>query len=57
MSNSNIDIVNVIESKLKDKVQIQLGQLGTAAVNTNNGLHRDVFKAMLKQMKKLPSRP
>ena len=47
MSNNNIDIIKVIESKLGDKVQIQLGQLGTAAINANNGLHRDVLKAML----------
>ena len=47
MSNSNIDVVNVIQSKLGNKVQIQLGQLGTAAINVNNGLHRDVLKTML----------
>jgi formate hydrogenlyase subunit 5 len=47
MPNSNIDIINVIESKLKDKVQIQLGQLGKAAIVTNDGLHRDVLKAMV----------
>ncbi len=47
MPNSNIDIINVIESKLKDKVQIQLGQLGKATIITNNGLHRDVLKAMV----------
>ena len=47
MPNSNIDIVDVIESALKDKVQIQRGQLGKAAITTSNGLHRDVFKAML----------
>ena len=47
MPNSKIDIISVIESKLKDKVQIQLGQLGTAAINTSNGLHRDVLKAMV----------
>ena len=47
MPNSNIDIMNVIESKLKDKVQIQLGQLGKAAIVTSNGLHRDVLKAMV----------
>ena len=41
------DIVNAIESKLKDKVQIQFGQLGTAAINTSNGLHRDVLQAMI----------
>src|SRR5208283_3436407 len=47
MSNSKIDIINVIETKLKDKVQIQLGQLGKAAIVTSNGLHRDVLKAMV----------
>ncbi len=47
MPNNKIDIVSAIESKLKDKVQIQLGQLGTAAINTSNGLHRDVLKAMI----------
>src|SRR5208283_1070477 len=47
MPNSKIDIVSAIESKLKDKVQIQLGQLGKAAINTANGLHRDVLKAMI----------
>jgi Ni,Fe-hydrogenase III large subunit len=47
MPNSNIDIINVIETQLKDKVQIQLGQLGKAAIATNNGLHRDVLKAMV----------
>ena len=47
MPNSNIDIISVIESQLKDKVQIQLGQLGNAAINTSNGLHRDVVKVML----------
>ncbi len=47
MSNNKIDIINVIQTKLGDKVQIQLGQLGTAAINANNGLHRDVLKAML----------
>ncbi len=47
MPQSNIDIVNVIESKLKDKIQIQLGQLGKATIVTSNGLHRDVMKAMV----------
>ncbi|MGA3288922.1 MAG: NADH-quinone oxidoreductase subunit C [Candidatus Bathyarchaeia archaeon] len=46
-SNNNIDIIKVIETKLKDKVQIQLGQLGKAAIVTINGLHRDVLKAMV----------
>jgi formate hydrogenlyase subunit 5 len=47
MPNNNIDIINVIETQLKDKVQIQLGQLGKAAIVTNDGLHRDVLKAMV----------
>jgi formate hydrogenlyase subunit 5 len=47
MPNSNIDIISVIETKLKDKVQIQPGQLSTATIITNNGLHRDVLKAMV----------
>ncbi len=57
MPNSNIDIINVIESKLKDKVQIQLGQLGKAAIVTSNGLHRDVIKAMVEADEKTPSQP
>jgi formate hydrogenlyase subunit 5 len=42
-----IDIINIIESKFKDKVQILPGQLGKAAIITNNGLQRDVLKVML----------
>jgi Ni,Fe-hydrogenase III large subunit/NADH:ubiquinone oxidoreductase subunit C len=47
MLNGKIDIVNAIESKLDGKVQIQLGQLGTATINTSNGLHKDVLQAMI----------
>ena len=48
MSKSNsIDIVNVIESIVQDKSQIQMGQLGKAAIITSNGSHRDVIKAMV----------
>ena len=47
MPNSNIDIINAIETKLKGKVQIQLGQLGKATIIVNNGLHREVIKAMV----------
>jgi Ni,Fe-hydrogenase III large subunit/Ni,Fe-hydrogenase III component G len=47
MSNSNnIDIIKVIESKVKDPNQIQMGQLGKAAIVTSNGSHRDVIKAI-----------
>lgn len=47
MSISNEDMVKAIESKFDSKIQIQTGQLGTAAICTSNGLHRDVIKAML----------
>ncbi len=47
MPNSNIDIISAIKSKLNRKVKIQLGQLGTATVIVNNGLHREVLKAMV----------
>ena len=47
MPNSNIDIISAIKSKLNGKVKIQLGQLGTATVIVNNGLHREVLKAMV----------
>ena len=47
MQNSSIDVISAIESKLKDKVQIQMGQLGQASIIANNGLHRDVIQAML----------
>jgi Ni,Fe-hydrogenase III component G len=46
LQNSNIDIISIIKSKLKDKVQIQLDQLGTAAISTRDGLHREVLKVM-----------
>jgi formate hydrogenlyase subunit 5 len=44
---TELDIIKVIESKLKDKVQIQPGQLGRATIVTNFDLHRDVFKVMV----------
>ena len=47
MSKTKIDIIEVIQSKLNDKVKIQLGQLGTATIDASNGLHRDVLKAMI----------
>jgi NADH-quinone oxidoreductase subunit D len=47
MTNSDVDIVNVIESKFGSRVQIQPGLLGTATIHTSNGLHRDVIKAMI----------
>ncbi len=47
MPNSNIDIISAIETKFNGKVQIQLGQLGTATVIASPGLHREVIKAMV----------
>ena len=47
MSNNKIDILNVIESKLGSKVQIQPGHLSTGSIIANNGLHREVLKAMI----------
>lgn len=44
---SNEDMIKTIESKFTDKIQIQAGQIGTAAICTSDGLHRDVLKAML----------
>jgi Ni,Fe-hydrogenase III large subunit/NADH:ubiquinone oxidoreductase subunit C len=47
LSNNKIDILNVIESKLGSKVQIQPGHLSTGSIIANNGLHREVLKAMI----------
>lgn len=47
MQKNSKDYINAIESKLNGKVQIQLGVDGKAAVVANNGLHRDVVKAMI----------
>ena len=46
MSNS-LDIVGLMESKFGDKIHVQRGQLGAAAITANNGLHYDVLKAMI----------
>ena len=47
MSNNKIDILSIVESKLGNKVQIQPGHLSTGTIIAQNGLHRDVLKAML----------
>jgi Ni,Fe-hydrogenase III large subunit/NADH:ubiquinone oxidoreductase subunit C len=47
LSNNKIDILNVVESKLGSKVQIQPGHLSTGSIIANNGLHREVLKAMI----------
>ena len=47
MSNSKIDILSIVESKFGNKVQIQPGHLSTGTIIANNGLHRDVLKAMI----------
>jgi len=48
VSNSKIDLVNAIKSSFNDKVQIQMGQLGTAAINASNDLLREVLKVLLR---------
>jgi hypothetical protein len=46
MSNS-LDIVGLMESKFGDKIIVQRGQLGAAAITANNGMHYEVLKAMI----------
>src|SRR5208283_3285580 len=41
------EIINAIESKFGDKVQIQKGQLGDAAICVSSGMHRNVLQAMM----------
>jgi len=43
---NNVDIISVIESKVKSDIIVQPGQLGTAEIVTSNGSYRDVIKAM-----------
>ena len=48
MSSNSIDIVKILETKLRGKpVQIVLGQLGTAAVKASPSNHRDVIKILV----------
>jgi len=47
LSNNKIDIFNLISTKFGAKVQIQPGHLSTGTIIANNGLHRDVLKAMI----------
>ena len=48
MSKNNVvDIISLIQSKFGDKIQIELGKLGTAAIIANNGLHHKVIQEML----------
>jgi Ni,Fe-hydrogenase III large subunit/NADH:ubiquinone oxidoreductase subunit C len=47
LSRNNVDIISLIQSKFGDKFQIELGNLGTAAIIANNGLHREVIQTML----------
>jgi Ni,Fe-hydrogenase III large subunit/NADH:ubiquinone oxidoreductase subunit C len=47
LSNNNVDIIKVIESKLDGKVQIDPGHLSTGTVTVTDDLNRDVLRAML----------
>jgi formate hydrogenlyase subunit 5 len=46
LSNSNVDLLSLVESKFGDKIQVQRGTLGTSII-ANNGMHHDVLKAMI----------
>ena len=46
MASNSIDMISILESKFGDKIQIQKGIDGAAAIIAQNGLHRDVFQAM-----------
>jgi Ni,Fe-hydrogenase III component G len=50
----NVDILKILETAFTDNknVQIQAGQLGLAAIQTSNGSHRSVIKALLAADKK-----
>ncbi len=47
MPKSSKEYVDAIEKTLNGKVKIQVDALGEAAITANNGLHRDVVKAMI----------
>jgi Ni,Fe-hydrogenase III large subunit/Ni,Fe-hydrogenase III component G len=47
LSNSKIDILSVVTLKFGNKIQIQPGHLSTGTIIANNGMHRDVLKAMI----------
>ncbi len=47
MSNNNLDIISLVESKFGDKIKVERGLLGAAAITADNGLHYDVLKAMI----------
>ncbi len=47
MSKINVDMISILENKFGDKIQIQKGMLGAAAITAQNGLHHDVLKAMI----------
>jgi Ni,Fe-hydrogenase III large subunit/Ni,Fe-hydrogenase III component G len=48
MSNSNIDILKILESKLQGKpVQVLPGQLGTATIKVSGSSHRDITKILV----------
>jgi Ni,Fe-hydrogenase III component G len=47
MSNSNPDVISLMESKFGDKIHVERGQLGDAAITANNGLHYEILKALI----------
>jgi len=47
MSSNTIDLIDLVETKFGEKIQIQKGALGSAAITANKGLHYDVIKSLI----------
>jgi Ni,Fe-hydrogenase III large subunit/Ni,Fe-hydrogenase III component G len=47
MANNSLDLISLVESKFGDKIKVERGILGAAAITARNGLHYDVFKALI----------
>ena len=47
MTSNNFDMINLLESKFGDKIQIQKGVAGEASIVANNDVHRDVLQEMI----------
>lgn len=47
MASNKIDMINLLESKFGNQIQIQSGVAGEASIVANNGVHREVLQAMI----------
>jgi len=47
MASNNADMISLLKNKFGEKIQIQTDILEAGAITANNGLHRDVLKAMI----------